>query len=82
MSGPVEKISDFPLAVAIWLNEGDSGKYYSVSCKRVYIDGVDDNGKKIYKRSDSLGKKDIPTMMKLMDLAHTHIMRLEAKDRE
>jgi len=81
MAGPVEKVSDYPLEVAIWKNEGTDGRpYYGASLQRTYT--VDVEGKKEYKHTSQLRKQDICMAAELMRVAYHKIRALEEKDRQ
>ena len=67
---PIKEFSDGPIKVAVWLNEGEHGPRYSVTCRRRYKDKAADE----WKDSDSYGQDDILALGKLLDLAHTFIL--------
>ncbi|MBI1246873.1 hypothetical protein GC197_03385 [bacterium] len=69
MSQPAHKIRIGVLQVTIWRNQGEKGNWYSVIPSRSYKQ--DD----AWKETDSLGFDDLLTMAKLLDQAHTWIMR-------
>jgi hypothetical protein len=71
---PVSKVEIYPIAAAIWKNEGSKGTWYSVTIQRTYKQGDE------YKRSDSFGVEDLLTVAKVADLAHTEIVNFEKDD--
>jgi hypothetical protein len=62
---PVHKLQDGRIQVAIWLNDGDDGPWYSVTPRRVYKQGD------TWKESGSYGQDDLLVLAKLLDLAHS-----------
>ena len=74
MSQPAHKIRIGLLQVTIWRNQSDKGNWYSVIPSRSYKQ--DD----AWKETDSLGFDDLLTMAKLLDQAHTWIMRQQQAD--
>jgi hypothetical protein len=54
--------------------EMEKGNWYSVTPRRSYKAGDD------WKETDSLGFDDLLTMAKLLDLAHSYIMREQQAD--
>jgi hypothetical protein len=76
---PAARVSLHPVSAAIWRNEnakGD-GAFYSVTLQRSYKDA---EGK--WKSSDSLNEGDLLLAAKVLDLAHTEIVKLRANDRQ
>jgi hypothetical protein len=67
---PVKEFRDGPIKVSVWVNEGEHGPRYSVTCRRRYKDKAADE----WKDSDSYGQDDILALGKLLDLAHTFIL--------
>jgi hypothetical protein len=65
---PVMEFSDGPIKVAVWINEGEHGPRYSVTCRRRYKDKNTDEWK------DSYGQDDILALSKLLDMAHTFML--------
>ncbi len=82
MSGPIEKVADYPLEVAIWKNEGSDGRpYYNASLQRTFTVDDPQTGKKEYKRTTQLRKQDLCAAAELMRVAYHKIRALEEKDR-
>jgi hypothetical protein len=76
---PAARVSLHPVSAAIWRNEnakGD-GAFYSVTLQRSYKDA---EGK--WKSSDSLNEGDLLLAAKVLDLAHTEIVKLRSSDRQ
>jgi hypothetical protein len=76
---PAARVSLHPVSAAIWRNEnakGD-GAFYSVTLQRSYKDA---EGK--WKNSDSFSEGDLLLAAKVLDLAHTEIVKLRANDRQ
>jgi len=74
MSKPAHKIRIGVLQVTIWKNQSDKGTWYSVIPSRDYKQ--DD----AWKETDSFGFDDLLAMAKLLDQAHTWIMRQQQAD--
>ena len=70
MSKPAHKIRIGVLQVTIWRNTGEKGNWYSVIPTRGYKQGDD-----TWKETDSLGFDDLLAMAKLLDEAHTWIVK-------
>ena len=62
---PVHKLKDGAIEVAIWLNEGTDGPFYSITHRRIYKKGD------AWKESGTYGQDDLLALAKLLDLAHT-----------
>ena len=67
MSKPAHEIRLGAIKVAIWANETDRGKRYSVSPARLYKDGDD------WKSTQTFGRDDLLVLAKVLDMAHTWI---------
>lgn len=66
------------LSVSIWEQSGSNGTFYRVNAQRAYKpDGEED-----WKHTDSFGKDDLLAVAKLLDHAHTWIMRAEDEARK
>ena len=74
MSKPAHKIRIGVLQVTIWKNQSDKGTWYSIIPSRSYKQ--DD----AWQETDSLGFDDLLSMAKLLDQAHTWIMRQQQAD--
>ncbi|WP_425400188.1 hypothetical protein [Aeoliella sp.] len=74
MSKPAHKIRIGVLQVTIWKNQSDKGTWYSVIPSRSYKQ--DD----AWKETDSFGFDDLLAVAKLLDQAHTWIMRQQQAD--
>ena len=74
MSKPAHKIRIGVLQVTIWKNQSDKGTWYSVTPSRSYKQ--DD----VWKETDSFGFDDLLAVAKLLDQAHTWIMRRQQSD--
>ena len=74
MSKPAHKLRIGVLQVTIWKNQSDKGTWYSVIPSRSYKQ--DD----AWKETDSFGFDDLLAMAKLLDQAHTWIMRQQQAD--
>lgn len=74
MSKPAHKIRIGVLQVTIWKNQSDKGTWYTVIPSRSYKQ--DD----AWKETDSFGFDDLLAVAKLLDQAHTWIMRQQQAD--
>ena len=74
---PAAKVSLYPVTAAIWRNETAKGPAYSVTIQRSYKDAQGN-----WKSSDSLNESDLLLAAKVLDLAHTEIVRLRTADRK
>lgn len=76
-NSPIQRIKAFPLTVAIWRNQTPNSDrpWYSVTMERSYKkeDGT-------YGNSEALNRDDLLLGAKLIDQAHSFILRQEAKD--
>jgi hypothetical protein len=76
---PVHKLKDGRIELAVWLNEGEDGPWYSATVRRVYKQGD------AWKESGSYGQDDLLVLAKLLDLAHTwclfHRSELKARSK-
>jgi hypothetical protein len=68
---PVQQIKIWPVEAAIWQN----GEFFNVTLSRSYKEGEE------YKSTGSLDRDDLLKAAKACDLAHTWILRQEAKTR-
>lgn len=76
---PIQRIKAFPLTVAVWRNQSDKSErpWYSATMERSYKKEDGDYG-----NTDSLNRDDLLLGAKLLDQAHSFILRQEAKDHE
>jgi hypothetical protein len=65
---PVHKIRSGAIEVAIWLQEGEKGPWYSVTMNRSYKQGEG------WKQSDSYGEDDLLRLAKLIEEADSWIV--------
>jgi len=72
---PVHRIRSGAISVAIWKHESKNGPFYSANVQRAY---TQDDGK-TWEHTDSFGRDEVLTAAKLLDLAHTWILREESK---
>jgi hypothetical protein len=70
MSSPAHKLRIGVLQVTIWRNTSEKGTWYSVQPSRSYKQGDE-----TWKETDSLGFDDLLTMAKLLDQAHSWIVK-------
>lgn len=70
---PVAKFQDGLISVSVWENEGEKGKFYSVTHERRY---QDDKG---WKSTQSYPAYEIQALRKLLDMAHTAILEAQAE---
>lgn len=80
MSSPAHKLRIGVLQATIWRNSSDKGVWYSVTPSRSYKQGDE-----TWKETDSLGTDDLLAMAKLLDQAHSWIIRqmqADAKSRK
>jgi hypothetical protein len=73
---PAHKIRSRALAVTIWKNDGDKGPWYSVTPSRSYKQGDQ------WRESTSFGEDDLLPLAKLLDEAHSWILRAEQAERK
>jgi hypothetical protein len=73
---PVRTLRLGRIKAAIWENESDNQKFYSVSFARGYMDEA-----KNWHDSDSFGRDDLLLVAKLADQAHTFIFEQGARAR-
>jgi hypothetical protein len=72
-SGPVAEVRIGRVKAAIWRNEGEDGEgWFSVQLCRLYRSGED------WKQTASLGRDDLLVGAKVLDLAHSKIVELQA----
>ena len=67
MSKPVHEIRLGAIKAAIWANDTERGKQYSVSPARLYKDGDE------WKSAVTFGRDDLLVLAKVLDMAHTWI---------
>jgi hypothetical protein len=65
---PVKTFRLGRIKAAVWENESEQQKFYSVTFARTYVDEA-----KNYHDTDSFGRDDLPLVAKLADQAHTFI---------
>lgn len=75
MASPAHKVRIGVLQVTIWRNSSERGVWYSVTPSRSYKQGDDS-----WRETDSLGFDDILAMIKLLDQAHTWIVKQQQAD--
>ena len=73
-SPPVAKIRDGLITASIWEQQSEKGAFYSVTFERRYKD-ADGN----WKSSHSYDSRDLLTLSKLADLAHTKILEAQSE---
>ena len=73
---PIQRIDAWPLSVAIWMREHEERTYYSATIQRSYKDGDE------YKHTDSMNEEDLLLGAKLLDQAHSAILRLKQAEYE
>ena len=74
---PVHKIKLWPLTAAIWKQSGTNGDFYNVTIQRTYKDKDGEWG-----NSDSFGRDDLLPAGKLLDAAHSWIVKTETAARD
>ena len=67
-SRPVHEIRIGSVKAALWRNETAVGPRYNATLSRIYKDGDE------WKSSDSLGRDDLLTAAKVLDLAHSWML--------
>ncbi len=72
---PVRTIRSGCVSAAIWERDGTNGKFFSVTVQRSYKPADSEE----WKYTDSFGRDDLLLAAKLLDQAHTFIMRKEAE---
>jgi hypothetical protein len=65
---PVHTLKDGRIELAVWENEAEDGRFYSVTHRRIYRQND------AWKESGSYGQDDLLVLAKLLDLAHTWIL--------
>jgi hypothetical protein len=74
---PAAKVKIFPLSIAIWRHETEKAVFYSTSpLQRSYKDA---DGK--WQNTDKLNEGDLLLGSKVLDLAHSEIVKLRASER-
>ncbi len=75
---PAARVNLHPVSASIWRNENAKGEaYYSVTLQRRYKDAEGN-----WKSSDSLNEGDLLLAAKVLDLAHTEIVKFRTGDRQ
>ena len=77
-NGPVPPIAAVRIGnirAAIWENAGKYGSLYSIAFKRSYIDDYN-----TWRESSYFRSKDLLTLMKVADIAHSYILELGDKN--
>ena len=69
---PIAKYQDGLISVSVWENASEEGVFYSVTHERRYKD------EKGWHSSQSYPAFKIPTLRKLLDMAHTAILEAQA----
>ena len=72
-NSPIHRIRCGAISASIWMKQGDKGPWYTADVQRCYK-GSDDK----WCYTTSFGRDEILTAVKVLDLAHTVILRLEA----
>ena len=62
------------IKAAVWENESQDQKFYTVTFARTYMDDANK-----YHDTDSFGRDDLPLVAKLADQAHTFIFEQQAE---
>ena len=65
---PAHEIRIGSIKAALWANETEHGKRFSVTPSRLYKDGEQ------WKSTDSFGRDDLLLLAKVLDAAHTWIL--------
>jgi len=73
---PIDEIRIGKIQAAIWRNETEHGPMHNVTLERIYRDGDQ------WKATGSLGRDDLLTAAKVLDLAHTRICELIASEKQ
>ena len=76
MSQPVHKIRIANISVTIWKHLSEKGDWYSASLSRSYKQDGE------WKEADSFSFDDLLTVAKLLDQAHTWIMKESQVDKQ
>jgi len=75
---PAARVTLHPVSAAIWRNQNAKGEaFYSVTIQRNYKDA---DGK--WKSADGLNEGDLLLAAKVLDLAHTEVVKIRAQDRQ
>ncbi len=72
---PAAEIRIGNVRASIWKNEGKNGAWFTVSVDRFYR-GEDNR----FHSASSFGRDDLLALAKLVDLAHTRILELQANE--
>jgi hypothetical protein len=73
---PAQKIRNRALTVTIWKNSSDKGSWYSVTPSRAYKQADP------WKETDRFDFDDLLSLAKLLDEAHSSILRAEQAKRQ
>lgn len=73
---PFKELRSSSLKAVIWCNDTANGRMFNTQLVRVYRDDKDE-----WHETTSLGRDDLLLAAKLLDQAHTLIMREEEEDR-
>ena len=76
---PIE-IRDGRIRAAIWTNEGEKGKFYSVTVERTYT--VTENGNKVTKSTNSFSGTELLQVQQVMGRAYQQIRKMQDADYE
>jgi len=71
---PVDRVQIGRIEAAIWENHHEKGTSYSVTVNRRYRD-KDEN----WQTTTSFGRDDLLILAKVIDLAHTRVIELQAE---
>ena len=74
---PIHEVRLGRIKASIWENETTSGLRHSVTLRRLYV--VEDEGRKSWRSTDSLGRDDLLLAGKVLDQAHTWILGMGAE---
>jgi len=76
-SKPASEIRLGNIRAAIWRNEGKNGAWFTVTIDRRYRNDADE-----IRSSQSFGRDDLLTAVKVLDLAHSRIFELQRQERD
>lgn len=73
---PIKQYRSGAISVSIWRQDGERGAFYNATAQRAFKpEGADK-----WEHTSSFNRDDLMTAAKLLDLAHTWIIRQEEKD--